>query len=345
MRPILVVLGAAVLSPAAVAQAPTVNDQIEKAWKDREEKVRTLDVRVRGSAVWFRGSLTEYLPAERKGQVYPAEDKRTSWVFRLALDGIKVRAEVDGVLWSGEDFRQTRRTYVYDKTGRTRLEVGRRSSPEGLIGPEADYFEVKGQDFRPLLQCVRGFTPALRHLRADDLRPTGARSVVDGRLCEQFMTRLASGGHHEYWLDPGRDWVIVRFASVTPNGGTRLDIRYQPDPVAGWMPKTWEFHHREGGQQICADQYHVEDMAVNAPVAPSDFTITFPVGTVVYDGRKAGQDGETYTVADETTHSPGEPSGARPAWQYAALSVLGAAVLLALTRYLVRRNRSVVTTG
>jgi hypothetical protein len=206
-----------------------------------------------------------------------------------------------------------------------------------LLSKESDYFEAKGQDVKPINRCYRGVAKGFRSFHIDDLRPTGASIVIAGRRCQQFVLRREGGDRSEYWLDPAREWLLVREVYVEPKRAqTQLDIEYEPDAQAGWVPKSWQFRHTGKGTPVSVEKYTVVSYEINPSLTDSTFDIQFPVGTEVSDfteGRKdylVEEGGSKRILLDATG------SASRRWWVYA---MWGLGVVLVATAWIVWRRR------
>ncbi len=260
----------------AAAPGQTVHDQIRGAWQARQEKVRTADFRVTCDSLWAKGCMSKSFPelAKNAGGPVPAEDVRATIREVFILDGARVRLESDGVQWSGEDFRHKQIITLYDGRIKRQLEVGGARRPLwGKIYKDDDYFEAKGQSSRPMIRCFRALARGFKSFHVDDFKPTGAKAVIGGRACDQFVIILPNSGRYEFWLDPARDWVVTR--EVVQSGDrsrTQLDISYAPDAECGWVPKAWEFRHTFGDQSVFSTQrFTVTSYTINQPIPESQF--------------------------------------------------------------------------
>ncbi|MCI0704051.1 MAG: hypothetical protein L0241_23580 [Planctomycetia bacterium] len=324
---------------AAVGRGQPVNDQITKAWQERHDKVRTAEFHITAKTHWSKEGFA--LEEQAGYGPRPKEDVHTECRYAYILDGTKVRAESDGVQWSGEDFRQFRRITLLDGKLKTEFDEGRDPTPRGFIAHESDYFEVKFASFLPLTRCFRGVSRLMRSFLIDDLKPTGTKLVIGGRTCEQFVLKRVGGDRTEFWLDPGRDWIIVREAYINPKQThTQIDITYEPNTICGWVPTSWESRQTKLDTiSMSSARFTVSKYTLNETIPESTFTLTFPAGTTVRDVRDVHNKKE-YVVTSETVQTLTTEAGSRPWWHYAIAAALAAGLVGALVYLARRRKRS-----
>lgn len=342
MRVAGVIVGVLAGTAVAHAQTPSILDQIEKAWKARGEKVRTADFRVHQASTQFKGGLTALGYPSAQEKTTPPTDVRSEWDGRFLLEGTKLRVDEGQAMWNGTEMASVRRTVLMDRDGRKSLEVGARPAPQGGISRDGSYTEATATNWRPLTRLVRGLDPGMRTFRIDDLVVTGVKSVVNGRACEQLVQKLSAGDRMEYWLDPARDWVLVRESYVHSGvQQTQHDIEYERHPEGGWVPTGWDHRSTAGGNHpVSVSKTRVTAVAINQPIAPGEFTLTFPAGTQVLDSSEPKKQVQGYTVATETVVEVGRPPD-RPWWVWGLVG--GAAVVIVGTvvaRRRFRRDRS-----
>ena len=97
--------------------------------------------------------------------------------------------------------------------------------------------------------------------------------------------------------DPDRDCVITHYAlSVASKELVTADLTYIQSAEHGWVPKAWRIVELDRQGRMCQTTTAVvKEWQINTPIAAEEFELTFPVGTVVRDFRKAADDGETFS--------------------------------------------------
>lgn len=99
--------------------------------------------------------------------------------------------------------------------------------------------------------------------------------------CTILHTEDDHGQHIFYWLDPARDYIVLREHIVS--GGrdvAHIDFTYRSDPRAGWLPDGWT--ERQLGQYGCfvySRTSKVAQYTVNEPLPALTFQIKFPAAT------------------------------------------------------------------
>jgi hypothetical protein len=95
-----------------------------------------------------------------------------------------------------------------------------------------------------------------------------------------------SVGRYEFWLDPARDYMPVRQATLYESGGVKslVDVEYVEHPVYGYLPSTaLEKALLPSGDLWIVRNIVFEEFKFNDPVDPSVFELEFPPGTKVND--------------------------------------------------------------
>jgi hypothetical protein len=171
--------------------------------------------------------------------------------------------------------------------------------------PEVHYGEisrnVKGNgwltrsDLQPLLLTFRPQNPAVSWSK-EQCRILDENSSVEGGRCEKFQriidpsdarlididSRSRYRREEACWVSPVRDDVIVRW---TIDVKSRFEpsfngsIRYRNDKTYGWIPAEWRTESTWGK----IDECRVTSYAINEPIDPATFSMTFPPGTPVSD--------------------------------------------------------------
>jgi hypothetical protein len=134
MRGTIVILLAILGSTTAGAQ--TVNDQVSKAWGDRQARVKSAEFRVSATGFYAKGGISQRLSQEEKGRlgVLPKADAETSWSEVIILDGQRIRVEQKGTKWAGEEFRYQESIVVLDGSFRRSWEIGLPCGPaDGIV--------------------------------------------------------------------------------------------------------------------------------------------------------------------------------------------------------------------
>jgi hypothetical protein len=165
--------------------------------------------------------------------------------------------------------------------------------PRGSIGqnPQCDAeFMI---DFEPIVWTFGNLDRTLlAQLGNTDITVTDA--ILDSRLCIVLKTNgtgLWSGQANSYWLDPSKNYVVVRHTSACGKLGAQLDCSYVQSGEGCWVPTEWTItaKYGNGGHHMDTPSYivhaKVQESVVNPTFAQDEFTIKFPPGTIVSDVR------------------------------------------------------------
>lgn len=130
----------------------------------------------------------------------------------------------------------------------------------------------------PLRPLVLWLAP-LNTKVATGLRPDRF-SAKEIELVEGVECLRIEAEHRTLWLNPARDYVVVRWASYRSSGALmhQCDITYSSDDEYGWVPKTWH-HMRLAADGVTAEEETratVTRYEIGVPLKQSDFTISVP---------------------------------------------------------------------
>lgn len=235
----------------ANAQPDEVIQAIEKAWKAREERLKTVRFEWVQDVTYKRGGLThEYkLRSKDTGEALPTADYTYQGTNVLVLDEKKMRCEI-----RREAFSAATQTFIpwnedavwdgasglsYEDQPALPIKSSRRERGELPHG------SFKTPDVFPALHNARPLRDNLNFIRLDDFRSAGRKATIQGAECLELDRRKPlPSGRQGVWVDPKRDYVIVRHSwTTTRNGklvdGSQTDIQYQLAAPGLWLPSSW----------------------------------------------------------------------------------------------------------
>ena len=99
--------------------------------------------------------------------------------------------------------------------------------------------------------------------------------------CTLLHTKNRYGYDAFYWLDPARDYLVLREHSMADGRDIdRTDYSYRADAKVGWVPEGWtRMELSNYGCFVRSSTSKVTQYAVNEPLPPSAFQVKFPSGT------------------------------------------------------------------
>lgn len=354
------------LITSVLGQSKVTLETITKAWKVRQDRVRSLRV------VWMErvtmpkgceSDMTPPHPAARKrlgvspGTPVPPNDITFDVPCTLVLDGGKVRYERKDREWSGEKQAYVPRPILVVFDGKVGKEFfppcpPLRAWPRAEI--ESSNLLARPVDLIPLAVTFRPFDHQVCSAKFSKVQLTGRRSLVNGSSCLELEHRDRDSVRR-ILVDPTRDYVVVRAIDLH---GERtvgsVSVEYHPDASAGWVPHTWNItHHYPKGGLRFSRQGKVTSYEINRAVASSEFVVDFPEGTMVYDmrdksdyvvregGRKRMilRDEARLTYDQLVNSDTGEALGNRPYWWLSWKLALSLVVLMITGGLLIWRNR------
>jgi hypothetical protein len=287
-----------VLSGEGVANDPPLIAQVRAAWKERQDKVRTAKFEWTQTVFTVKGG--DFEGGIRSDGKYspplPPEDHSYTSHCTLTIDGNKVAYKFLRRFWSADQRKYNDIPTEYKFDGKKQLSLNHPGSTpwaQALIRAEPRGAELP-YDTRPVLRTLRGTNPHFRPDDLDEYLPTGATIPVDGgRGSELHSKGSPTRSEQRLWIDPGRGFVAPRYLSGPATQPViRIDVKYRPDPNAGWVPTGWTIvmARMTDGRVICTWTAKVTVCTLNEPIDPEAFAFTLPAGTRVVDETRKPQD-------------------------------------------------------
>jgi hypothetical protein len=348
----VVFTGAALPGPEVRADAPPGGDPAWKAAQARQAAVKTLEVEFRVTAVIARGGISQLRPgAPKTAIIVPAKEATVSAVDRLLIDGEMYRTEFHALLRHpvSDVFTPIKEISTFNGSVATRFfphGLSKDGKPSGTIRPATEHSAFRTYDAIPVALTYRGlqrsFTPHL----VTDLKPTGATRLLGDSVCNEYVMNLITGAPLTCWLDPNRDYHIVRMETQTPGKASEeLAIHYRQLEGFGWAPASWVRRQLSPSGVLWRSwKVDVLKFRVNEPQPPEQFGVPFPEGMIVQDVRDRsryqvmpGGSLRKVSLTDlEEAEQPAAAGHGQNRWLVINLVIL--AVGLSLL-YLIRRHR------
>ena len=294
-------------NPEAPSAAEIVNDVI-KARKEREARFRS------GRFVWkerrflAKGAIHSAGEPDlwgAKGAIPPA-DVTHEYQRSLLFCGGNVRYAENEPIWSGpaNDFRTELRDTVWD--GKVARALDTRDGREtfryqGQVTSSS--FRITGMAvIKPIMIHYRPASDPLGYRRLQE--STANRAMIGDSPCVVFRRKPNRFGVVRcVWLDPERGYLVRRWLSERDGqilGQT--DVFYDYDPVHGWVPRGWKrVQCNVAGKLTRSEEATVLERSLNVDLAPSEFQLEFPAGTLVSDQDVEFPDRQRYFVRQDGT--------------------------------------------
>jgi len=269
--------------------APITLDTIINAWKAREEKAQTFDIRWRSKH--FESASYHFLFQNKQ-----LEERKADGTFicryRLVGDATRrIRFESQGRQWDGNrgDFVDEWSVDIFDGARTTIFQrEGPLWFPFAQVRPDNIIDALLNSNTAPLVISFRALT----------ISNAAFGNYKNLKLSKDHVL-LANGPEVEPRIefDPATDFLPVRCVSVNRNRTREvIEINYTKDDAFGWAPQTWKFSlFDESGKILATDESQVIQRYFNKPVGDVEFAADFPVGTLV-QGATARE--ESYIVRE-----------------------------------------------
>lgn len=179
--------------------------------------------------------------------------------------------------------------------------------PRGIVWADKNNDEIHNIQLRPWLIHCRPFGVPVPGVTADGItfRNGDATEARNGNVVVR-MQAASSPVVGDYWLDAGRDFVVVKYAeSANGRATVTLEIDYKADEDIGWIPRSWKARFENGAFSLSGN---VDTFELNPEVPDSDFRIDYPEGTMVFfrdEGYRAllGPNGRRRIITPEESAS------------------------------------------
>ncbi len=287
-----VVLAFLVTFPTAFARADEKGsaaaisrDDIVRAWNRRKEQVRS--ARFEWSEV--RNTTADlFLPGETR--VEP-DDPQYGVDSSLSLKGDQIRHTFRKSIWR-ENAPRGENEYVSVSNGTTSkvyLPPGYVSDyPMGHATNEYGSNDIASVYLKPFLWTFRTSTSGalVAPMEVFDVVPDHV--IHQGRECVILRHRASPTHGYDVWVDPSRDFLIVRQQFVRDGRvGNQLDIDYEFNDQGGvWVPSDWRFAMLNSkGNPIHSVNGTLTRAEINVDIPDTDFEFDFPEGTLVHEGQ------------------------------------------------------------
>jgi hypothetical protein len=294
MKPVVLCFLAPVLlssaTPGAAWAEPRASvEDVFRAWSQRQERVRTLQIDWIETFTDPKGMLP--------GGKYPLQDTTYDLKRRFMIDGEKMCLTSDGLFWSPipQEFGQMHYVSTYDGKESKSFYSGSsaRDYPWGFVWNLDKNSEVDAATILPILFFYRPTSGQLTRTRFNKATCTigQAVGVAQDRPCLIIQEPQPPAGpdfKQSAWVDENMDFAILRYL-IDFHGKTvfRADISYKTDPATGIFPCAWNCVVMNPHTSMLRQSWSAKVTAcsVNLPIEPKDFSPEFPPGTMVEDHK------------------------------------------------------------
>jgi hypothetical protein len=281
-------------------------DAIVAAWKNRQKKTKSLKFTWREERANWRGSATQeshtvLIDGDRFAYV---EDNNP---YPPDMASLVIAREQDANApqkWPRPqrqlpNLRPARAAFDGKSTRTYRGLPDSKITGIGWIGVGFHIREAAGFALEPVLLAFRPFDANLGRINLSDFRISPNRGKIGDVPCVILeATDAASRIETFYWLDPARDYIVLRKQQTTnATDSARMDISYRRDPAAGWIPDGC----RQSAVSVLGKRWRSETstitaFTVNQPIPAAEFLVEFPKGTRVHDLPKQVATGSSLRI-------------------------------------------------
>ncbi len=271
-------------------------DAIRAAWLKRQDRVKSAVFVWSRSAHVPRGAMNFLRRPDATEDLPPQDILLDTPQNHFSLDACRVSHRTDVLDGMATSSGRTSTPYhsAYDGTAsKSLLRSPRLAYAEGCIDRGTAYRDVGNLSFRPLLLNYRALHP---NLLAIDLRQynVDVREVsINGHFCALLRQRQPThaGVWGVYAVALNSEFEVLRYSEYVDGLPGRLyaqlDVWYQPDAEFGAVPARWRTAFFEGaaGKTGKSFEGRTLEYVFNEPIPSEEFTLPFPVGTLVENER------------------------------------------------------------
>lgn len=330
-------LTAAVTCPIAIgllvqfAAAAAPMNEIEGAWQRKQSAVTSARFVWKTTRTDTKGAYTSAVRrVDPDTEAFPPQDTTYSLREEIVFDARRGRHTTKGQAWDFSGKRLVPRDDVRVLGADSVATLS--DSIEGIRGKQGAIYQrdhpFLGITARPVIYCLRAFAPNFGGVQSGSLSFEGNVEIngID-------VVLLHDQQGLKFYVDPSRDYVVLRHSGIRPGGEPRfqLDIDYDREESIGWIPSGWRLieYGDEGNARIVMS-CEVVDYSLNEPLSEDLFEIIFPEGTRVFDQRTR----RDYVVGSSAESGFG---GGRRLWiVYIVVGLLLVAIIVVARR---RRQR------
>jgi hypothetical protein len=329
-----------------LADEPSIQPALDSA-RRREEQFKTVSVRWKVTTFVPKGGRMDVDPV---GLPLPRHDQTVESTHRLVLDGDQFREEHDDpglrrqVPSSGDGVS----TFDGERSF-FRIYHNGREKPADLIVERARA-GFGNTATSPITVWCRGLRKE-PYAKSDRHTRTTARGELEGSpvLCIS-SNDLAGQPSSTYWLDPRREYVVVRIRYPYSTAVEVTTVEYREQPGTGRVPAGWTTVKTRAGEKLVhRSRAEVTEVRVNEPVPPGTFRLDPLPGEnftdmdakktyhVRDDGSLEEYDRNAVTVASRDP--PPRPAFVWPGRSLVRFVLLPALAVAVLVGLIVRRRR------
>jgi hypothetical protein len=300
------------ICPVAAADAPpqVTIETLYKALRNRENRIRSFEFSWTEAITVSKGGFTEVTPHQQNKSKDPQPPQNTTYdaAYRLVVDGGMVRCEgkvlmetptggglIDGTFILKEGLWKSFRPKGPDTP-----------YPNGLIAPGELYSQTQNTQMAPhLMPLIIVLRPFRYAGIIFDRFPTrysvvSGKQVLRGRQCTVIREKgeRHSGLYNMLWLDNERDYIPVRFCRFTDEKvSIQIDYFQWASVQSEWLPIEWKRTLTSGDTVNRSTLAVVQNRSINHAIDGNEFTLDFPVDTLVSDVRNPNKK-ENYIVRE-----------------------------------------------
>ncbi|WP_339910974.1 hypothetical protein [Symmachiella dynata] len=269
----------------APASGALTHEKILKVWEEREQRVKS--ARFEWTEIRL---ITDDLLMPGESRVEP-DVPQYSVKSSLSLKENQIRHTFRKEIWQ-VDAPRGENSFVSVSNGETAkvyLPPGYVTEyPRGHASQQVGSDEVNSTYLKPFLWCYRPSMSSVLVAPLEKFDITQERAAYQDRDCVVLRYQPTPTTKFELWLDPSRDFVIVRQQFIRDGlVANQLDVEYLPvDETRVWLPQEWRFAMLDKkGKSLLSMNGTLTRAEINPTLPDADFEFEFPPGTWVHEDK------------------------------------------------------------
>ncbi|HYV39049.1 MAG TPA: hypothetical protein VE988_25410 [Gemmataceae bacterium] len=284
---------------------PTI-EEIKRAWRTREEAVKSFSAAWKVTHTYAKGSLLTPDMSETinpQKLLAPTEDMTFDARFDFKVAPKEQQKTRYQFHWQTFDPLTSKLNplitiEVFDGKTNTILDNPESPQPISSVKPGGYSLSEKRLETRPLILAFRPSAMPLDDMNPNTLEIIDEKAAFGNARCVVLKSK---GSKWAFWVDPLQGNSVVRCFSQSKDGTPRVIIDIDWIEKSGvWIPKAWHISQfwLDGGLRYYTTTQEV-DIALNPDFGVDDFELKFGPRTLIIDGHETGKAMKYSIITDD----------------------------------------------
>lgn len=286
-------------------------DAILQVWKKQQESIRSVRFSWSESRTYSKGSLPSHVD-----EPTPPADVNVQVDHTLCILNDLMQFTYKGPKWDVSCGKFCDRSYISSFDGRDNKVFFDESKDDnddknkvhklGFINKNDYNQDVVDYHLWSILFMCRAIHPSMGQFsKANEWELSLEKGIIDDQSVV-ILEKKETGITWTCWIDPSREYSILRYIIRSNSLMLQVDISYKLDQDNRWIPSEWTTKKMQPGNLRLRESTSaiVTAFEINPPLAPEDFLLNFPSGTEVVDYKEqinyiARENGDKRIITNE----------------------------------------------